>query len=82
MGDGEWRWKPDTPRWIQVYEEIKRRIEDGTYQPGEKLPSVLKLQEEFGIASATAQKVLHQLRADGLTYTEPGMGTFVATETD
>ncbi|WP_433513579.1 GntR family transcriptional regulator [Nonomuraea sp. CA-143628] len=70
-------WKPDTPRWIQVYEAIKARIESGEYAPGDKLPSVLKLQEEFGIATATGQKVLHQLRADGLTYTQPGMGTFV-----
>ncbi|RCG30709.1 GntR family transcriptional regulator [Sphaerisporangium album] len=57
---------------------IRGRIESGIYAPGDKLPSVLKLQEEFGIATATAQKVLHRLRADGLTRTEPGMGTFVA----
>ena len=73
-------WKPDVPRWIQVYEIIRERIETGVYQPGEKLPSVLKLQEEFGIATATGQKVLHKLRADGLTYTQPGMGTFVKSD--
>lgn len=75
--DDEWEWKPDIPRWVQVYEVIKERIESGVYPPDEKLPSVLGLGEEFGIASATAQKVLHQLRKDGLTYTQPGMGTFV-----
>ncbi|MBF8189132.1 winged helix-turn-helix transcriptional regulator [Nonomuraea sp. K274] len=56
---------------------IKERIETGVYQPGDQLPSVLKIQEEFGVATATGQKVLHQLRKDGLSYTEPGMGTFV-----
>ncbi|WP_286329759.1 hypothetical protein [Streptomyces sp. MBT84] len=29
-------------------------------------------------ANATAHKVLQALRAEGLTYTEPGLGSFVA----
>jgi GntR family transcriptional regulator len=70
-------WTPDVPRWVQVYKKIKVRIESGTYAPGTRVPSVLQLQGEFGIATATGQKVLHQLRKDGLTYTDPGVGTFV-----
>lgn len=70
-------WKSDEPRWRQVYEVIKTRIESGEYQPGEKIPSVIKLQEEFGIATATGQKVMRALRADGLIRTEQGMGSFV-----
>ncbi|MFG1956007.1 GntR family transcriptional regulator [Nonomuraea sp. NPDC049028] len=70
-------WKPGVPRWVQVYEVIKGRIEDGTYAPGDKVPSVLELMNTYGIANATAQKVLTELKRDGLTYSEPGMGTFV-----
>jgi DNA-binding GntR family transcriptional regulator len=33
---------------------------------------------EFGIANVTAQKVLRQLRDDGVIYTEAGMGSFVS----
>lgn len=33
---------------------------------------------EFGIATATAQKVLQNLRKEELIYTEPGLGSFVA----
>ena len=65
------------PRWRQVYEIIAGRIADGTYPPGTRIPSVVQLQEEFGIATATGQKVMRQLRADGLIDTEPGMGSFV-----
>ncbi|MBE1558252.1 winged helix-turn-helix domain-containing protein [Nonomuraea africana] len=75
-------WKPNVPRWVQVYEVIKNRIEDGTYAPGDKLPSVLDLTNTYGIANATAQKVMTQLRQDGLTYTEPGLGTFVRRPSD
>ncbi|MFI6486853.1 GntR family transcriptional regulator [Streptomyces sp. NPDC050564] len=69
---------PDIPRWRQVAEVLRRRIEDGTYPPRTRVPSVIQITAEFGIAAATAQKVLQGLRKDGLTYTEPGLGSFVA----
>lgn len=56
------------------------RIRAGEYAPGTKVPSVVMLTNEFGIANVTAQKVLRQLRADGLVYTEVGMGSFVVDE--
>ncbi|MEU5374452.1 MULTISPECIES: winged helix-turn-helix domain-containing protein [unclassified Streptomyces] len=69
---------PDIPRWRQVADVIRQRIVDGTYPPRSRVPSVVQLTEEFGIANATAHKVLQALRAEGLTYTEPGLGSFVA----
>lgn len=69
--------QPDVPRWRQVYDVIAARIASGEYAVRERIPSVLQIQAEFGIATATAQKVHKQLRADGLVYTEPGLGSFV-----
>ncbi|WAU78794.1 winged helix-turn-helix domain-containing protein [Streptomyces sp. Qhu-G9] len=69
---------PDIPRWRQVAEVIRNRIKDGTYPPRTRVPSVVQLTEEFGIANATGHKVLRALREEGLTYTEPGLGSFVA----
>lgn len=69
---------PDVPRWRQVYEVIRQRIADGTYPPRTRVPSVVQLQQEFGIAGATSQKVNRALREAGLIYTEPGLGSFVA----
>ncbi|UIX33141.1 GntR family transcriptional regulator [Streptomyces sp. GQFP] len=69
---------PDIPRWRQVAEVLRKRIEDGTYPPRSRVPSVIQITAEFGIAGATAQKVLQGLRREGLTYTEPGLGSFVA----
>ncbi|WFB08108.1 winged helix-turn-helix domain-containing protein [Streptomyces sp. LX-29] len=69
---------PDQPRWRQVADVLRQRIADGTYQPGSRIPSVIQLQSEFGIAGATGQKVHRALRAEGLIYTEPGLGSFVA----
>ncbi|MGW1077009.1 winged helix-turn-helix domain-containing protein [Streptomyces sp. NPDC002537] len=61
-------------------EVIRQRIQDGTYPPRSRVPSVLQLTEEFGIASMTAHKVHRALRAEGLIYTEPGLGSFVSKE--
>jgi GntR family transcriptional regulator len=65
---------------MQVAEVLRARIADGTYAPRDRVPSVLQIQQEFGIAVATAQKVLRALRAEGLTYTVPGLGSFVADQ--
>ncbi|AOP51701.1 GntR family transcriptional regulator [Streptomyces lydicus] len=59
---------------------IRERIADGTYPPGTRVPSVVEMLEEFGIATTTGQKVHRGLRAEGLIYTEPGMGSFVAKD--
>ncbi|RSN35442.1 hypothetical protein DMH12_38265 [Streptomyces sp. WAC 04229] len=47
--------RPDIPRWKQVYEFIEQRIADGEYPPGSRLPGVLAIQGEFGIAQMTAR---------------------------
>jgi DNA-binding GntR family transcriptional regulator len=72
------QWEPDVPRWRQVYGVLRERILDGTYPPGERLPSVVAICGEFGISQMTARKVLTELRREGLAYMEPGIGTSVA----
>ncbi|MER6435407.1 winged helix-turn-helix domain-containing protein [Streptomyces sp. NPDC001185] len=71
-------WKPDIPRWRQVYDVLEERIADGTYAPGTQLPGVLAIHAEFGIAQMTARRVLTELRDAGLAQMQPGIGTFVA----
>ncbi|MET7307166.1 GntR family transcriptional regulator [Streptomyces sp. NPDC005134] len=64
-------------KWAQVRDIFAARIADGTLPRGSRVPSVVALSSEFGIASATAQKALSALREDGLIRTEPGLGSFV-----
>jgi DNA-binding transcriptional regulator YhcF (GntR family) len=71
---------PDQPRWRQVAQVLRERIADGTYPPRTRVPSVLQLQAEFGIAAATGQKVHRALREEQLIYTEPGLGSFVTPQ--
>ncbi|GLP71752.1 GntR family transcriptional regulator [Streptomyces sp. TUS-ST3] len=59
-------------------EVISKRIADGTYPPGSRVPGIVELSAEFGIAASTAQKALAHLRDTGEVRTELGLGTFVS----
>lgn len=65
------------PVYRQVAAVLRERIENGTYQPGKRLPSITGLVQEFGIAQLTARKALHLLVEEGIAEMTPGMGTFV-----
>lgn len=67
----------DEPRWTQVAEIIRRQIKTGELRPGDKIPSVIKLQETYGISTSTGQKVHRALRSEGLIRTQSGMGSYV-----
>ncbi|MEU7149379.1 GntR family transcriptional regulator [Streptomyces sp. NPDC045456] len=74
------KFDPTRPKWMQIAEVIRERISDGTYGLGERVPSVLQLEEGFGIAAVTAHKVHRGLRAEGWITTEPGLGSFVSRQ--
>ncbi|MEV6865426.1 GntR family transcriptional regulator [Streptosporangium subroseum] len=71
-------WRQNSPKWVQIAEVLKQRIADGTYPVDSALPSQHQLVAEFGIANGTARKVLTRLKEQGVAYTVPGLGTFVA----
>lgn len=64
--------------WKQIAAIIEQRMIDGVYPAGSKVPSVVEISTEFGVAASTAQKVMAHLKGEGLVRTEVGLGTFVA----
>jgi DNA-binding transcriptional MocR family regulator len=56
----------DRPRWIQVYEDVRRKIVGGVLPPGAPAPTELGLAEEYGVSRSTVRKVRHALCAEGL----------------
>jgi AcrR family transcriptional regulator len=65
------------PPYRRIAAEIRRRITSGALRPGDRVPSTRQLVQEFGVAMATATKVLAALRQEGLVRTLPGIGTVV-----
>ena len=54
------------------------RIRSGKLQPGDRVPGISRMMQEFGIARTTAGKVLAVLKDEGLITVTPGWGSFVS----
>ena len=67
------------PPYLRIAAELKRRITDGDLPPGSRIPSVRGIAAEWGVAIATATKVVAVLRDEGVVRAVPRVGTVVAT---
>lgn len=67
----------DQPRYVQIAEELGRRIDAGTISVGVPLPSDAELQAEFGVARNTIRQALDVLRNQGRIHTIKGRGSYV-----
>lgn len=65
------------PRYLGIVAELRRRIIHGELPPGAKAPSTRQIAREWGVATATAAKVLATLGQEGLVRAEPRSGTVV-----
>ncbi len=61
----------------QVKNILAGKIRSGEFSPGEKIYSERKLAEEYGIARATAAKILEELEREKFIVRKQGRGTFV-----
>jgi len=68
------------PRYKQIAAIIRQRIERGDIEPNRPIPSEVQIEQEFGVARATARKAVALLREQGLIVTVPGLGSYVVPE--
>jgi len=61
-----------------LIQHVCKRIEDGTWSAGSRLPTERELEKQFGIARNTLRKAMTQLQQRGLITRHVGRGTFVA----
>lgn len=66
-----------TPKYAQVIQAIRARIESGEYPPGSKLPSETELVAEWGVSRSTIVRALQTLALTGWIVREHGRGSFV-----
>jgi DNA-binding transcriptional regulator YhcF (GntR family) len=62
----------------QVAAKIISKIRAGELAPEDKLPSIREIAADYGITTATAQRVLRELGDSGFADTVPGVGSFVS----
>lgn len=65
------------PPYLRIAGELRDKISNGELRPGDQVPSIAKLAEQYSISRGTARRVLLQLRDWGLTEITPGWGSFV-----
>lgn len=62
----------------QVEARMLELIEDGTYKPGEKLPSEKDFCQQLNVGRGTVREAFRLLQARGYVEVKPGRGAFVA----
>lgn len=62
----------------EIKASIRRRIAEGGWQPGMRLPSERELVQQFGCARMTVHHALRELEDEGLIERRQGSGSYVA----
>jgi GntR family transcriptional regulator len=66
------------PLYYQLMQELRHRIEEGEWNPGDLIPSERELSETYGISRMTVRQAVGELVQNGLLHRDQGRGTFVA----
>lgn len=66
------------PLYLQVKESLVRRLIEGSWQPGQLIPSEMELAREIGVSQGTIRKALNAMTTENLLVRRQGHGTYVA----
>jgi len=69
--------KGQPPRYKQIADDLRGKIERKVYTPGAKLPSESELMEEYDAARLTIRHAISILATEGLTEARHGKGVYV-----
>ncbi|MFB7453990.1 GntR family transcriptional regulator [Streptomyces sp. NPDC056194] len=67
-----------TTGYAEIAAHYRKKIQDGTLQPGDTMPSMRQVCEEYGVAQTTVNRAFRMLKTEGLTLPKAGVGTVVA----
>lgn len=70
------------PMYLQIIEQIRRRIAVGDWKAGDLLPSIRQLAADLQVSVITVKRAYLELEREGLILTHHGKGSIVATRTD
>ncbi|ROT31405.1 winged helix-turn-helix domain-containing protein [Micromonospora sp. HM5-17] len=65
---------PERAIWRQIADDIRRRVAEGEYAPGSRLPSETDLAQGYGVSRTTIRTVITALKNDGLVVVEQRPG--------
>jgi DNA-binding GntR family transcriptional regulator len=65
------------PIYLQIADDLRSRILDGSLQTGDKLPSETELMADYGVSRIAVRMAVDVLHNEGLVVKQHGKGTFV-----
>lgn len=68
------------PIYLQIAEDLKRRIVVGELKPGDKLPSNAELAMAYQVNPNTVQRIYRELENAGISFARRGIGTFIVED--
>ncbi|MBK3868619.1 UTRA domain-containing protein [Pseudomonas stutzeri] len=66
------------PLYVQIRDDLRRKILEGSYLVHERLPSENELMNAFGVSRITIRQALRDLHNEGLVFSAQGKGTYVS----
>lgn len=63
--------------YLHITALLRRRIQSGEWQPGQKVSTLDEIAAEFGVARVTVRQAMGILESEGLIWRKQGKGTFV-----
>lgn len=75
-----WDFDRNRPIYLQIGEEICRRIVRGHLAPGARTPSVRELAAQLRVNPNTVQRAYQELERDGVLFARRGQGSFVSED--
>lgn len=65
------------PPYRQIADDLRTQIRDGSIPVGRRIPSLVDLEQRYGVARDTLRKAVQVLRDEELVETVQGMGVYV-----
>jgi GntR family transcriptional regulator len=68
------------PMYLQIIEQIKRRVAVGEWRRGEEIPSIRELAVALQVSVITVKRAYLELEREGVIVTQHGKGSIVAPD--
>src|SRR5688572_20744486 len=66
------------PMYLQIIEQVRRRVAVGDWLPGQEIPSIRALAASTRVSVITIKRAYFELEHEGVITTRQGRGTFVS----
>lgn len=70
------------PMYLQIIEQVRRRIAAGDWPPGTEMPSIRQLAVALRVSVITVKRAYRELEQQGVIVTRHGKGSMVAPEAE